>query len=487
MVSDSVDQKIKSTIGDLLGRADPVSKKVLTAFDPSKDPGVNKRSLLKFSRPDLEVFAEFLSIQLEDSRSKAKLFSNREKLVNHVVLRITALYPSTCSECSSEYQVKFGTTPALRCFICSQGSHDCNEVTALIETLRTVPPLSGSVWLCSGCYNANNLSPIAELRATPPSASATPTSTNPPSRQEPCSSNNLSGEDNISTEELANKLNVVVIQQTQNQDTPPDTETIICPKFVAGECPHGFSGKTPKNGVAKCELRHPKRCRKHMKFGADPEHGCNLGDSCDFYHIPHCSSSLKDKTCYNKDCNRVHLVGTKRPKREKNTTPPGGGTRQARPQTNHSVPSQSRSQKSSTRPPPSRDGRSQRPVPNKPSEKATAENDNRFLELRTLMEAIQKEMGGMKTEMAEQRNIVEEIRSRPTPLPTHSMPVLQQPSMPAPQPSASMLHSSDPYRRMGPPPPAPHLSSRNIPHFPQFPNLNPALQSTWIPTHQASY
>ena len=394
MASDSVDQKIKSTIGGLLGRADPVSKKILTAFDPSKDPAVNKRSLLKFSRTDLEVFAEFLSIPLEDSRSKTKLFSNREKLVKHIVLRITALYPSTCSECSSEYQVNFGTAPALRCFICSQGSHDCDEFNALIETLHTVPShLSGSVWLCSGCYDANNLSPIAALRETPPSASATPISTSPqPSRQEPCSSNNSSREGIISAEELTTKLNMVASQQASNQDTPPDPET-ICPKFVAGECPHGVSGKTTKNGVAKCELRHPKRCRKHMKFGADPEHGCNLGDSCEFYHIPHCSSSLKDKTCYKKDCNRVHLVGTKRPKREKNTTPPGGGTRQARPQTTNSAPSQSRSRQNSTRPPPSRDGRSQLPVPNKPSEKATAENDNRFLELRTLMEAIQKVMG----------------------------------------------------------------------------------------------
>ena len=76
---------------------------------------------------------------------------------------------------------------------------------------------------------------------------------------------------------------MVARQQASNQDTPPDPET-ICPKFVAGECPHGVSGKTTKNGVAKCELRHPKRCRKHMKFGADPEHGCNLGDSCEFYH-----------------------------------------------------------------------------------------------------------------------------------------------------------------------------------------------------------
>ena len=387
---------------------------------------------------------------------------------------------STCSECSSEYQVNFGTAPALRCFICSQGSHDCDEFNALVETLHTVPShLSGSVWLCSGCYDANNLSPIAALRETPPSVSATPISTSPqPSRQEPCSSNNSSREGIISAEELTTKLNMVASQQASNQDTPPDPET-ICPKFVAGECPHGVSGKTTKNGVAICELRHPKRCRKHMKFGADPEHGCNLGDSCEFYHIPHCSSSLKDKTCYKKDCNRVHLVGTKRPKREKNTTPPGGGTRQARPQTTNSAPSQSRSRQNSTRPPPSRDGRSQRPVPNKPSEKATAENDNRFLELRTLMEAIQKVMG----EEHSGRDPVEEIRSRPTPLHAPLMPVLQH-SMPAPQPSASMLHSSDPYRHMGPPP---HLVTRNIPHFPQFPNLNPALQSTWIPTHQASY
>ena len=144
MASDSVDQKIKSTIGGLLGRADPVSKKILTAFDPSKDPAVNKRSLLKFSRADLEVFAEFLSIPLEDSRSKTKLFSNREKLVKHIVLRITALYPSTCSECSSEYQVNFGTAPTLNNLnTMVQFELFKKNLTAFLVSVPDTPPTKG--------------------------------------------------------------------------------------------------------------------------------------------------------------------------------------------------------------------------------------------------------------------------------------------------------------------------------------------------------
>ena len=91
---------------------------VLTAFDPSKDAPANQRLLKKFSRNELDIFAEFLKIPLINPQTKEKLFSNRDKLTKRIILEITAVYPTTCDEYSQEYCVTSDKIPLVRCYIC---------------------------------------------------------------------------------------------------------------------------------------------------------------------------------------------------------------------------------------------------------------------------------------------------------------------------------------------------------------------------------
>ena len=150
------DDKINVVIGELLNKADSVSKKVIDAFDPSKDVSQN-RSLLssaRYSRPYLETYAKFLLIDLLDSEGRT-LFSNKVSLANRTILLVMSFYPAICAECDNQHSVKFGSEskPALHCFLCFQGSHDCNE---LVPKLGGPSPLRGTIWLCKSCHDDNN-------------------------------------------------------------------------------------------------------------------------------------------------------------------------------------------------------------------------------------------------------------------------------------------------------------------------------------------
>ena len=138
-------------ISELLSKADLISKKVIDAFDPSKDVSQN-RSLLRsarFSRPDLET-----CIDLLDSEGRT-LFSNKVSLANRIILQVMSFCPAICAECDNEYSVKFGSEskPVLHCFLCFQDSHDCDE---LVPKLGGPPPLRGTILLCKSCHDDNN-------------------------------------------------------------------------------------------------------------------------------------------------------------------------------------------------------------------------------------------------------------------------------------------------------------------------------------------
>ena len=72
------DNKIRIVIGNLLRRAEPIPKSVLSAFGPSKDLHINKSVLegSRFTASSLEAFTNFLNIQTHDS-NRIKLFSNK--------------------------------------------------------------------------------------------------------------------------------------------------------------------------------------------------------------------------------------------------------------------------------------------------------------------------------------------------------------------------------------------------------------------------
>ena len=172
--------------------ADAASKTVFTAYDTSKDRTANVKVLggPKFQTISLDVCAIFIGLSVTDDKG-ARLFSNKPALAMRIVLEIESHFPAVCSDCSEEYSVELKSpeSPALRCFLCFQGSHNCQQSTNKVTTLPPAGhvPCLGSplrmVWLCSSCKLVNN--PIKtkqpKLRAgvttdssLPPSVGQTP-------------------------------------------------------------------------------------------------------------------------------------------------------------------------------------------------------------------------------------------------------------------------------------------------------------------------
>ena len=133
------DNKLKVVIGNLLSKADSVSKSVLTAFDSSKDVADNEATLSgpRFKADALSTCAKFLNIVLVNSESK-RLFSNKPSLAKRIVFEIEALYPTICADCGSEYSINFTSSPepALRCFLCLKGCHDCISPSPINPTCK---------------------------------------------------------------------------------------------------------------------------------------------------------------------------------------------------------------------------------------------------------------------------------------------------------------------------------------------------------------
>ena len=466
----TLSEKIRIIIGGLLGRADPVSKKVLTAFDPSKDPPANSRSLLKFSRNELEIFAEFLKVPIT-SQSNEKLFSNRNKLVKRILLEITSLYPVKCDECSHEYCVTSDKVPLVRCYICLQGSHDCEEMSARFENMQSGSsfPL-GSVWLCNGCRVANNPYPSPSNPTATNTAPTTTTSTDVVTPVVP-EEQATNGSETFQAE-LAAKL-AVVKQQQVSDETKPNKCSTVCPKLAEGKCPHGVTGKTPSNGKDNCENYHPKRCRRFTSYASDKKFGCQKGDDCDYYHPQHCKSSLRNKTCFNKNCKLVHVIGTRRTKQQSNTG-------RNRVDSTHSGMDDTITRPRSTY---KRDDIStERSRNTNSTARKNDSSDNHFLEIRSLLQGMQdkfqKEIEALKMDIVLQRSLMEHIQSnQPHPPPRPASP--KQYYQPLQVPPTN-FPSFDPY-------------SHQRQYLPQAPSLNPMLlpqfqptQVNWGPIPQAS-
>ena len=300
--------------------ADPISKRVLTVFDPSKDSSVNIEKLSKnVSRPDLDTFADYLKIPLVNPKSNKKLYSNRETLAKRIVLEIRSLYPTSCSECTEEYTVMQGCQPKTRCWICLQGAHDCEYFTAKMEVYITTPvQLNGMVWLCSDCTNANRC--IMEYDE-PPSGIGTPgqslSTEAPQSSSETVTSKNFSDTpklkqkaaktEDFKAAELAKELEREQSEQ-ERSESKPNTCTHVCPRFQEGSCPHGISGKKAADGKEKCDLFHPKRCFRYMRHYTHDTRGCKEGDNCAYLHINLCKSSIETKKCKDVNCKHMHLT-----------------------------------------------------------------------------------------------------------------------------------------------------------------------------------
>ncbi len=397
---DDYSGKVRLVIGHLMSQADDISKTVLTAYDNSKDRPVNSKVLggAKFQVPSLDACAKFLGIPTLDA-GDVRIFPNKPALAMRIIMEIESLFPNICGECNEEYCNEFGSanSPALRCFLCFQGSHDCHQFTDKVGKMPDDFP-NGSVWLCHGCNVANNPVPSKRKgRSRHVSFSDKSTSAAHSLPQTPVEDSTTG----FSTQELTEKLAAVQKQQESSGSNSRPSDDSVCEALKAGKCPHGISGRTLHNGV-QCSKLHPKRCRRFTRFGPDSKRGCALGSNCQRYHVKHCKNSVQHKQCINEQCTLVHLVGTARTKRKHQPNkdrrsrelPPSRCSEQDYRRREDSI--------SGNRPP--RDSSKSRGKTEQPS----SNSPDSFLEIQTLLKVMkgdfQKELAALKDQISGQES-----------------------------------------------------------------------------------
>ena len=356
---DDMESTTKEIVGNLLLRADELSKRVITQFDPfASRNAINLKALKRFNLDLLEPCAEFLRIELADEDGN-KLFT-KESLVPRIILALNALLPATCSECSCKYAVELepDEEPHFYCHMCFQGCHNC-EATSAIHTAMTnidAKHLAGSIWLCNECLATS--SPVKPRK----------------SRSRHVKDGTVTEKTTENNEDQDNNSN-------DDETTQVSAET--CPEYRKGKCPHGMRGTKVIDGK-RCSFTHPKRCTKYCRYGSKGKNGCKKGVECDFDHPNLCRNSVQRRVCTNQKCTYVHLAGTARKKvmSKKNTK---SSHRQS-----NSKRKESRNQNST------RDGALSK----------QSQSDS-FLELKSMMQTIkdsfQSEILLLKTSLAQQR------------------------------------------------------------------------------------
>lgn len=92
------------------------------------------------------------------------------------------------------------------------------------------------------------------------------------------------------------------ISETQVTNQPKNK---VCYFYKNNMCKFGKKGRD-------CPYNHPKLCYKYKVNGCDPVNGCKQGDNCRFLHPRICYGSMRKRECFNLECKRLHLKGTRR-------------------------------------------------------------------------------------------------------------------------------------------------------------------------------
>lgn len=295
-----ISTETKTAIGNLLLRADTLSKQVLTAYEPSASRSNRSKALSKFNLNILEPCATFLNIKLADEGSN-KLYT-KETLVQRLLLVIESLLPTSCTECAELYTVEFEPeeAPLFHCYICLQGSHNCPNIKRRHEFESTAPnpTPSGFVWLCHQCFQQNKPTKARKSKSRHVSVSQSQPPSRGPGSQLTTETPKSSGDVKINQEDLEKKLKRVAKDR-------------ICEKYKTGKCLHGLRGNKEVNGET-CQDEHPKRCFKYCRSGNKGRFGCKKGEDCSYFHPALCKFSVTKRLCTNENCTFVHVKGTKR-------------------------------------------------------------------------------------------------------------------------------------------------------------------------------
>ena len=329
-------------IGELLEIArDNDVKKVLGKYRHELSYPSNHKNLKTFINSTLEKCAEFLHLKVRsDDPEKIQMYPNKDTLIDRIIMKMESFLETSCAEYNSPYRNKLeGEQPLLTCFLCYQGSHDCEAIKGKYDRFKDIlmspDSLTGLNWMCYGCRKKNDL-------ALAPKATPSNPATAAPSQTDPMA---LANEEEETVVEEAASGN----HRSPRRDREPINPPEICVLYKKMKCPHGLTGKREIDG-APCQKRHPPRCARYCRFAKDNKRGCIKGKECKYFHPTLCKHSVKRRVCTVKDCTFTHLKGTKRydPDERQNqriTTQPQLSTDPSeRPETGRSVLFQTPSQ-----------------------------------------------------------------------------------------------------------------------------------------------
>jgi hypothetical protein len=151
--------KLDIALGELLRVADPISKRVISAYSHNARHDVNQAAISagKFKVEMLERCAEFLNLPTRTDDNK-KIYKNKPVLADHIIFKIESFFENVCDECNTTYQhhIADAEPPKLICFLCLQGSHNCQEICSKLPTWAGEGVPKGFVWVCHGCRIKND-------------------------------------------------------------------------------------------------------------------------------------------------------------------------------------------------------------------------------------------------------------------------------------------------------------------------------------------
>ena len=316
---------LKIVIGELLELTKSLTvKKVIGAYSYAKAYSTNVEKLKALPSAQLEECAQFLKLTVRNSNN-VKAYKNKEILADWIIMKIESHYEELCDECGKTYRNKLDSPePYLRCYLCMQGCHDCEDISARFESSsqEISGHLTGTVWLCRGCRVKNSIFCVTKVPKVDPDSTA-PSETESKEKTE----DNVNIETGVSKNGRPSPRRDHGIGQERNnaagQDENRDEshnknhdakKPEICPLYKKRQCPHGASGQIEVDGKI-CSLPHPRKCLKFCRFGKR-KGGCTKGGSCKYYHPVLCKYSVKSNRCSNTECTYTHLKGTMRPKSE---------------------------------------------------------------------------------------------------------------------------------------------------------------------------
>ncbi|KAL5269742.1 hypothetical protein ACHWQZ_G003269 [Mnemiopsis leidyi] len=222
----------------------------------------------------IEKCLNYMKVETRRGANKDKIYKNKRLMVDRLILKIESCFPTVCDECTMEYKNTIHDSPPLTCFICWQGSHNCQAVQDFQRNIEQLGSKTGS------------------------------------------------SVENQSEQPTQTQGNDAIPRDNQTQRPPGN----ICVRYKNHNCPHGVSGKRTIDGRA-CPDLHPKLCRKYIRNGNSNRGGCQKGRDCRFYHPKLCKHSVNRRVCTVTDCKFTHLKGTKRKENHKENPRPNGRVR----------------------------------------------------------------------------------------------------------------------------------------------------------------